>query len=106
MEACLGNYIHPDSKRFIAESLSATQGQCKSATYAQSICKWIWELINTGDLPYFDHGWWNVPLLGDEDIGCIIKAHLQTVGKYACAKDIVNVFQTQRLVHSYRPQSQ
>ncbi|CUA75192.1 Periplasmic nitrate reductase [Rhizoctonia solani] len=92
MRACLINYLRSDSKGFIVESLVAAQGQCKSLTYARSIRKWIRELIETGDLPYFQHRWWNVPLLGDEDIGREIKAHLQVVGKQACAEAIVNFF--------------
>ncbi|KAB5588389.1 Periplasmic nitrate reductase [Ceratobasidium theobromae] len=89
MESCLANYTKAGSKGFLAESMHAATGQSKSATYAQSICKWIRELINTGDLPYFRHGWWNVPLLGDEDVVREIKTYLQSVGKYASAKDIV-----------------
>ncbi|KAF8686043.1 hypothetical protein RHS04_00397 [Rhizoctonia solani] len=92
IKACLVNYLCPDTKGFMVESLIAARGQCRTPTYAQSIQRWIQQLIATGDLPYFKHGWWNVPLLGDEDIGHEIKAHLQEVGKQACAKAIVNFF--------------
>lgn len=36
------------------------------------------------------HGWWNISILEDEDISGAIKLHLQAVGKYASAEDIVN----------------
>ncbi|KAF8751112.1 hypothetical protein RHS01_08673 [Rhizoctonia solani] len=82
----------PRGKHFIAESLRAAVAQGKNATYARSIRQWIRTLITTGDLPYFHHGWWNVPMLGDEDIGHEIKTHLQAIGKYACAEAIVQFF--------------
>ncbi|KAF8750260.1 hypothetical protein RHS01_09488 [Rhizoctonia solani] len=84
--------LKTDTKGFMVESLIAARGQCRTPTYAQSIQRWIQQLIATGDLPYFKHGWWIVPLLRDEDIGHEIKAHLQEVGKQACAKAIVNFF--------------
>ncbi|CUA71946.1 hypothetical protein RSOLAG22IIIB_09959 [Rhizoctonia solani] len=92
MRGCLSNFIRLGGKHFLAESLRAAGAQEKGATYARSIRHWIRDLIKTGDLPYYQHGWWNVPLLDDEDIGREIKAHLQTVGKFACAEDIVKFF--------------
>ncbi|EUC54751.1 hypothetical protein RSOL_071590, partial [Rhizoctonia solani AG-3 Rhs1AP] len=92
MHGCLSNFVRSGGKHFLAESLKAAGAQEKSATYARSIRSWIRDLIETGDLPYFKHGWWNVPLLGDEDIGREIKVHLQTVGKFASAEDIVKFF--------------
>ncbi|KAF8748767.1 hypothetical protein RHS01_10591 [Rhizoctonia solani] len=86
------NFVQSGGKHFIAESLRAAVAQGKNATYAWSIRRWIRTLITTGDLPYFHHGWWNVPMLGDEDIGHEIKTHLQAIGKYACAEAIVQFF--------------
>ncbi|KAF8674076.1 hypothetical protein RHS04_07383 [Rhizoctonia solani] len=92
MRGCLSNFVQSGGKHFIAESLRAAVAQGKNATYAWSIRRWIRTLITTGDLPYFHHGWWNVPMLGDEDIGHEIKTHLQAIGKYACAEAIVQFF--------------
>ncbi|KAJ1299677.1 hypothetical protein OPQ81_011069 [Rhizoctonia solani] len=46
-------------------------------------------LIDTGNLPYYDHGWWNVSILEDEDIVHEIKALLEKIRKLAGPKDIV-----------------
>ncbi|CAE6456455.1 unnamed protein product [Rhizoctonia solani] len=92
MRGCLSNFIRSGGKHFLSESLSAAGAVEKGATYARSIRRWIRVLIETGNLPYFCHGWWNVPMLGDEDIGREIKAHLYKVGKYAGAEAIVDFF--------------
>lgn len=89
MEACLNHFIRADSKNFLAASIRAADGQNSGPSYARSIRSWIRTLIDTGDLPYFEHGWWNVSVLEDEDIVCQIRAHLETIGKYARAEDVV-----------------
>lgn len=89
METCLNHYIGAGAKGFVACSLHAAHGQRQGATYARSIRKWIREAIDTKKLPYHEHGWWNIPILGDEDVSHEIKMHLQSIGKYARAEDIV-----------------
>ncbi|CCO38038.1 hypothetical protein BN14_12201 [Rhizoctonia solani AG-1 IB] len=95
IRGCLSNFIRSGGKHFIAESLNAAGAQQKGATYAQSIRRWIRTLITTGNLPYYQHGWWNVPTLGDEDIGNEIKTHLQELGQYAPAEAIVHFFSSE-----------
>ena len=89
MDACLNYFINAGAKRFLAASIAAAEGQRKGSTYARSIRQWIRTLIDKGDLPYCERGWWNVSILEHEEIAHEIKAHLQAVGKYACAEDVV-----------------
>ncbi|KAF8593220.1 hypothetical protein BDV93DRAFT_516735 [Ceratobasidium sp. AG-I] len=89
MSACIYHYLAPESEGFIDASRRAARGQGKGSGYARSIRRWIRRLIKSGDLPRQIHRWWNVSTLEDEDVAGEIKIHLQRVGKYAHAADIV-----------------
>ncbi|KAH7333693.1 hypothetical protein B0J17DRAFT_676500 [Rhizoctonia solani] len=69
MAKCLSIYLCAGSKRFITTSLNASWGQSHGA--------------------WFQHGSWNKSILEDKDIAQEIKLHLQQLGKYACAEDVV-----------------
>ncbi|KAH7333732.1 hypothetical protein B0J17DRAFT_631846 [Rhizoctonia solani] len=90
IKACLNHYTRSHSHQFITASLHASWGQGYGATYARSVCQWVRTLIQSGDLPWFKHGLWNKSILEDEDIAQEIKLHLQQIGKYARAEDIVH----------------
>ncbi|CAE6449207.1 unnamed protein product [Rhizoctonia solani] len=89
IETCLNHFIQAGSKNFLAASIHAAEGLNAGAVYARTICQWIQALIDTGDLPYYNHGWWNVSALEDEDIVHKIKAHLEKIGKLTGPKAIV-----------------
>ncbi|QRV79907.1 DDE family endonuclease [Ceratobasidium sp. AG-Ba] len=89
MIACLSLYLEYESNTFIDASLRAAKGQRRGTTYARSIRQWIRQLIKSGDIPLNCWGWWNVSSLEDEDVSNKIKLHLQRVGKYARAQDVV-----------------
>lgn len=91
IKACLNQFVYaePKGQRFIEASVDAARIQSREATYARTIHKWTWRLIQKGDLPGNAHGWWNVSTLEDEDVSSEIKLHLQGIGKYACAHVVV-----------------
>ncbi|KAH7325204.1 hypothetical protein B0J17DRAFT_236894 [Rhizoctonia solani] len=90
MKACLNHYLDPKSKGFIDASERAVRGQSQGSTHARSIRRWICQFIKSGDLPKNKNGWWNVSTLEDKDVSSEIKLHLQQVGKFARAKDVVD----------------
>jgi hypothetical protein len=89
MEACLNHFLRGGSKHFLAASVRAAEGQDAGPCYARTVRQWIRALIDTGELPYFDHGWWNVSILEDEDIVREIKAYLAPLGKFTGAEAVV-----------------
>jgi hypothetical protein len=89
MTTCLNHFLGRAPQGFIDASECAAQGQRRGATYARSIRRWICHFMATGDLPENNHGWWNVSTLEDEDVANEVKLHLQQVGRYARAEDIV-----------------
>ncbi|QRV89164.1 DDE superfamily endonuclease [Ceratobasidium sp. AG-Ba] len=90
MMACLNLYLDDTARTFIDASLLAAKGHRRGATYARSVRRWIRCLISSGDLPQNCWGWWNVSSLEDEDVSNEIKLHLQSIGKYARAQDVVD----------------
>ncbi|QRV73726.1 DDE family endonuclease [Ceratobasidium sp. AG-Ba] len=90
MQACLNLFLGPDPISFINASLQAAKVCKRGPTYAKSVRKWIRHIIKTGDLPENCWGWWNVSSLEDEDVSNEIKLHIQKVGKYARAQDVVD----------------
>jgi hypothetical protein len=89
MATCLNHFVGPKSKGFIDASERAAEGQRRGVTYARSIRRWIRHFIVTGGLPDNKHGRWNVSTLEDEDVANEIKRHLQQIGRYARAEDLV-----------------
>ena len=51
-------------------------------------------IINHKNLPHNIYGCWNVSLLKDEDLAQEIHLHLQVIGKFMKAMDIVNYLDT------------
>ena len=57
--------------------------------------KWTRTLIaNHEALPWNIYGWWNTSLLQDEDLAQKIHVHLQGIGKFVNAMDIVHYLDT------------
>lgn len=89
ISACLRHFLGSRRGKFIGASITAAEGQGRGHTYARRVRKWTRRFMESGEIPKSIHGWWNISALEDEDVSHSIKVHLQSVGKYASAADIV-----------------
>jgi hypothetical protein len=70
---------------------------------AKRLRKWTRSFIeDCKNLPKNLYGCWNVSLLDDGDLAQEIHAHLQSIGKYVKAMDIVHFLDTPDVKERYR----
>jgi hypothetical protein len=92
-------YINPQSMHhghWGAASLNTATSLEKKETYARRLCKWSRAFINDHeDLPVNKYGAWNESVLDkDKELVQEIHLHLQSIGKYVRAQDIVDFLHT------------
>jgi hypothetical protein len=63
----------------------------KGAWLARRLHEWTHKYVHDrNDLPLNIYGTWNTSILEDEDFRHNLELHLQGIGKYVCAMDIVH----------------
>ncbi|KAI0285598.1 hypothetical protein BC826DRAFT_918689, partial [Russula brevipes] len=67
----------------------ATLAACGKPHYANKLKEWTREYIKDGSLPVHNHGGGVISAIDDEDLAQDIMSHLQSIGKYVKAEDIV-----------------
>jgi hypothetical protein len=86
-------YTHPNlsqRKAWISASLETANCFEHGATAAQRIREWSRAfMLDRDDLPVNLYGAWNVSMLQKGDLAQAVFLHLQTIGKYVKAMDIV-----------------
>ena len=99
MQQFLSAYLNPQSvtsNKWIAASLQVAISVQRKPWYARIIRKRTRAFIaDREDLPYNIYGEWNESLLDkDESLAAEIQIHLQSIGKFMKAMDIVNFLDT------------
>ncbi|KAH9914275.1 hypothetical protein B0H21DRAFT_676735, partial [Amylocystis lapponica] len=97
MKALLWIFIDPRSTvhgvrdtKWIAASAQVAATATRGPWFARQLRKWVWSFIrNRSDIPDNIYGTWNTSVIEDEDIASAIQLHLQGLGKYIRAMDIV-----------------
>jgi hypothetical protein len=93
MQMLLQTYTHSrKSERlpWIAASLRVAQMHGESVAKAESLRKWTRAyMANRNDIPVNLYGKWTASMLDDGDLSKEIFEHLQSVGKYVKAADVV-----------------
>jgi hypothetical protein len=94
MKLLLWRYIDSDDG-WIASSLQVAHAAERGPWLAKQLRIWCRDYISDRDcLPINVYGRWNVSLLEDEDLAQEIHMHLQGIGKYIKAMDIVRFLDT------------
>ncbi|GJE94827.1 hypothetical protein PsYK624_110020 [Phanerochaete sordida] len=91
MKQFLWMYISHDSITWIRASVETAKSRKKSGTHtATKLRQWTRAFIeDADDLPYHDYGWWQESLLHKGELAQRLFEHLQSVGKYVTAMDVV-----------------
>ncbi|KAF8228552.1 hypothetical protein L208DRAFT_1291002, partial [Tricholoma matsutake] len=94
MKRFLWNYINPASRfygKWIAASVDTATASEKGPWFACRLRERSSTFIKDyKDLPFNVYGTWNKSCLDDEDLKLEISVHLQSIGKYISAMDIVH----------------
>ena len=94
MKLFLWQYISTNNG-WIASSLHVAHAAERGPWLAKQLRIWTRAYINDREcLPFNQYGRWNVSLLEDEDLAQEIHVHLQGIGKYVKAMDIVHFLDT------------
>jgi hypothetical protein len=91
MKMFLWNYVNPlNSFGWMAASLTTAQAnQCGTRT-ARNLRKWVRAFIGDREaMPFTLYGTWNVSMLKKGELAKELHEHLQSLGKYVVAMDIV-----------------
>lgn len=76
---------------WIAASEKVAHAAERGAGFARSLQEWTRSFLNDHKaLPHNPYGHWNTSILEDEDLAIAIHLHLQGIGKYVRAMDIVH----------------
>jgi hypothetical protein len=93
MKRFLWNYINPTSRfydKWIPASVDTATASEKGPWFALWLREWSSAFIKDGeDLPFNIYGTWKKSRLDDEDLKQEISIHLQSIGKFISAMDIV-----------------
>ncbi|KAJ7626704.1 hypothetical protein B0H17DRAFT_862143, partial [Mycena rosella] len=82
--------------RWMAALLEAAHAAQKGPWLARRLREWARAFIgDRAQLPTNKYGTWNCMLLEDEDVAAEIALHLQSIGKYVKAMDIVHFIDSQ-----------
>jgi hypothetical protein len=95
MKQFMWTYINPDSGltgRWVAASLKAANNLERGPTHAKKVREWTQVFINDReDLPVNPYGAWSESVIDKHpEIAQELHAHLQSVGKYVKAMDLVD----------------
>lgn len=94
MRTFLSHYTNGSSDvcgQWIAASRRTSTGMSKHDWFARNLCLLTKKYVkDRGCLPANPYGVWNESLLDDEDFVSELTLHLQSVGKYVCAADIIS----------------
>ena len=83
---------------WIVSSLAVVHAAECGPWLARKLREWLRAYIKDRDcLPLNEYGHWNVSLLEDEDLAQEIHLHLQGIGKYVKAMDIVHYLDTPKM---------
>ena len=97
MRMLLWQYIDSDSG-WIASSLQVAHAAERGPWLAKHLRVWCQDYISDRDCLLINvYGRWNVSLLEDEDLAQEIHVHLQGIGKYVKAMDIVHFLDTPKM---------
>ncbi|KIM77358.1 hypothetical protein PILCRDRAFT_76818 [Piloderma croceum F 1598] len=97
MKLFLWQYISTNNG-WIASSLHVAHAAERGPWLAKQLRIWTRAYINDHEcLPFNQYGRWNVSLLEDEDLAQEIHVHLQSIGKYVKAMDIVHFLDTSEM---------
>jgi hypothetical protein len=95
MAAFLRLYQAGGFRNWIKSSEVAATAAGKGSWLARRLREWVRAMIeDENDLPVSQYGRWNSSVLEDEDIAEDIHLHLQGIGKYVSANDIVRYVAT------------
>ncbi|KII87524.1 hypothetical protein PLICRDRAFT_112639 [Plicaturopsis crispa FD-325 SS-3] len=90
----LTHYTSPNSPSkgaWIAASLVTANGVSKSGWHARQLRSWARAFIgDRSDIPTNPYGSWNISWLDENDLSEEIQLHLQSIGKYVRAMDMVH----------------
>jgi hypothetical protein len=93
MKRFLWNYTNTASRfyrKWIAASVDTARASEKGPWFARQLREWSSAFINDYEvLPFNVYGTWNKSCLDDEDLRQELSIHLQSIGKYISAMDIV-----------------
>jgi hypothetical protein len=93
MQQYLWIYINPCSRyhgKWMAASIETAQSLARGLWFVRRLWQWTCTFIEDAEtLPLNIYGTWNKSTLDDEDLQQEIFTHLQSVGKYVCAADLV-----------------
>lgn len=93
MKRFLWNYTNPRSRfyeKWIAASVDTATASEKGPWFARRLREWSSAFImDDEELPYNVYGTWKKSRLDDEDLKQEISEHLQSIGKFISAMDIV-----------------
>ena len=103
MKMHLHLYTVPPLPNWIAASLQTAQSHQKLSHTAKKIRQWSRSFIfDRKDIPFNLYGAWNVSLLERGELATEIHAHLQQIGKYVKALDIVHFLDTPAIKERYQ----
>ncbi|KAI0312603.1 hypothetical protein OF83DRAFT_1145216 [Amylostereum chailletii] len=85
-----------DSLGWIQSSVEVAHLHGKSEHTAHQLRRWARAFLdNENNLPVNIYGTWNTSLLDNEDLRYELGLHLQSIGKYVAARDIINFVNTE-----------
>ena len=101
MKMFLWSYINSESNaqstcgsHWCTASLDTAQAAEHGPWLAQQLREWTQTFILDRKSPFNIYGCWNVSILEDEDLAQRIHLHLQSIGQYVKAADIINYLNT------------
>ena len=90
MKSCLWIYVDPTgAESWIAASQHAAHAAQRGPYFARKLREWVRTYIDDCTIPENQYGTWNESILDHEDLAQELKMHLQSIGKYVTANDIV-----------------
>lgn len=105
MAQFLWNYADLNSRlygKWIAASIDTAQRLHRGPWYARRLREWSCTFIEDAEnLPLNIYGTWNKSKLDDEDLQQEIFTHLQSIGKYVCAMDLVRFTEKKAVQRQY-----
>jgi hypothetical protein len=102
MKQSMWMYINPDSgftRRWIATSVKTANNLEKGPAHAKKVREWTWAFIDDReDLPVNPYGAWSESVIDKHpEIPQELHAHLQSIGKFVKAMDLVDFMDTPKM---------
>jgi hypothetical protein len=102
MRKFLWKYIDKgDTKGWISALLETAHDHERGPHHARMLRNWTRTFIAVREIPTNPYGVWNVSMLEDEDLAQAIHLHLQSLGPYIRAQDVVDFMKKPEIAEQF-----